>query len=125
MHGHFNLPPFGIIEKTRIKIKGNRVFATTTSWVMVKNQPVIHLSIGTIMRLAIRNYTQKTETNNKARQSNKAKPNHKSGNQNKSNIYKQSIKTMFQEARWFKNGWDRVHMGENKRGPGDLKELKA
>ena len=34
MHGHFNLPPFSIIEKTRTKIKGNRVFATTTSWVM-------------------------------------------------------------------------------------------
>jgi len=37
MHGHFNLPPFGIIEKTRTKIKENRVFATTTSWVMVKS----------------------------------------------------------------------------------------
>ena len=36
MHGHFNFPPFGIIEKTRIKIKGKRVFATTTSGVMVK-----------------------------------------------------------------------------------------
>jgi len=39
-------------KKTQAKIKGNRVFATTTSWVMVKNQPVIHLSIGTVMRLA-------------------------------------------------------------------------
>jgi len=37
MHGHINLPPFDIIEKTQAKIKGNRVFATTTSWAMVKN----------------------------------------------------------------------------------------
>jgi len=47
------------------------VFAITTSWVMVKNQPVIHLSIGTIMRLAIRNHAQRIEINNKVRQSNK------------------------------------------------------
>jgi len=65
MHGHFNLPPFGIIEKIRTNIKGKRVVATTTSWVMVKNQPVIHLSIGTVMRLAIRNHAQKTGNNNK------------------------------------------------------------
>jgi len=32
---------------------------------------------------------------------------------------------VFQEARWFKNRWGRLHMGENKRGPGDLKELEA
>jgi len=56
MHGHFNLLPFGIIEKTLTKSKGKRVFATTTSWVMVKNQPMIHLSIGTVMRLAILNH---------------------------------------------------------------------
>ena len=31
MHDHSNLPPFGIIEKTRTKIKGKRVFVTTTS----------------------------------------------------------------------------------------------
>jgi len=67
MHGHSNLPPFGIIEKTRMKIKGNRVFATTTSWVMVKNQPVIHLNIGTVMRLAILNHVQKSRSNNKAK----------------------------------------------------------
>jgi len=71
MYGHFNLPPFGINEKTRIKIKGNRMFATTTSRVMVKNQPVIHLSVGTVMRLAICNHAQRIEINNKARQSNK------------------------------------------------------
>ena len=29
------------------------MFAATTSWVMVKNQPVIHSSIGTVIRLAI------------------------------------------------------------------------
>jgi len=73
MQGHFNLPPFGIIEKTQIKIKENRVFATTTSGVMVKNQPGIQLSIGTVMRLAIRNHAQRIEINNKARQSNKQK----------------------------------------------------
>jgi len=66
MHGHFNLPPFGIIEKIQTKIKEKRVFATTTSWVMVKNQPVIHLSIGTVTRLAIRNHAQKTGNKNKA-----------------------------------------------------------
>ena len=49
MQGHFNLPPFGIIEKTQLKIKGNRVFTTTTSGVMVKNQPVIHLNVGMLM----------------------------------------------------------------------------
>jgi len=62
-----NLPPFGIIERTRAKMKGNRVFATTTSGVMVKNQPVIHLSIGTAMRLAIRNHAQKSLSNKKAK----------------------------------------------------------
>jgi len=66
MHGHFNLPPFGIIEKRLTKIKGKRVFVTTTSWVMVKNQPMRHLSIGTVMRLAIRNHAQKTGNKNKA-----------------------------------------------------------
>ena len=71
MHGQSNLPPFGIIEKTRIKIKEKRVFAATTSRVMVKNQPVIHSSIGTVMRLAIRNHAQRIKINNKARQSNK------------------------------------------------------
>jgi len=65
MHGHINLPLFGIIEKIQAKIKGNRVFATTTSWVMVKNQPVIHLCIGTVMRLAIRNHAQKSISNNR------------------------------------------------------------
>jgi len=67
MHGHFKLPPFGIIEKILTKIKENRVFATTTSWVLVKNQPVIHLSIGMVMRLAIRNHAQKIKSNNKAK----------------------------------------------------------
>jgi len=33
----------------------------------VKNQPVIHLSIGTVMRLAIRNHAQKSISNNKAK----------------------------------------------------------
>jgi len=66
MHGQFNLSPFGIIKKILIKIKGNRVFATTTSWVMVKSQPVIHSSIGTVMRLAIRNQAQRIEINSKA-----------------------------------------------------------
>ena len=54
-------------KKTRTKIKGKRVFATTTSGVMVKNQPVIHLSIGTVMRLVILNYAQKSVSNNKAK----------------------------------------------------------
>jgi len=67
MYGHINLPPFGIIEKIRTKIKGKRVFATTTSGVMVKNQPVIHLSIGTVMRLAILNHAQKSKGNNTAK----------------------------------------------------------
>ena len=65
MHGHSNLAPFGIIEKTRTKIKGKSVIATTTSGVMVKNEPVIHLSIGTVMRLAILNHAQKSVSNNK------------------------------------------------------------
>ena len=68
MHGHFNLPPFGIIEKMRTKIKRKEGVCTTTSWVMVKNQPVIHLSIGTVMRLAILNHAQKTRSNNEAKQ---------------------------------------------------------
>jgi len=67
MHGHINLPPFGIIEKIRTKIKHKRVFATTTSGIMVKNQPVIHLSVGTVMRLAILNHAQKAVSNNKAK----------------------------------------------------------
>ena len=68
MHGHFKRPPFGIIgKKTQTKIRGSRVFATTTSWVMVKNQHVIHLSIGTVMRLAILNHAQKSVSNNKAK----------------------------------------------------------
>ena len=68
MRGHSNLPPFGIIgKKTRTKIKGKRVIATTTSRVMVKNQPVIHLSIGTVMRLVILNHAQKSVSNNKAK----------------------------------------------------------
>jgi len=70
MHGHFNLPPFGIIEKILSKIKENRVFATTTAWVMVKNQQVIHLSIGTVMGLAIRDHAQRIENNRKAWQRN-------------------------------------------------------
>jgi len=45
------------------------MFATTTSWVMVKNQHMIHLSIGTVMRLVIRNHAQRIESNNKAWQS--------------------------------------------------------
>ena len=37
MHGHSNLPPFGIIEKGSFRQnKENRVFAITTSWIMVK-----------------------------------------------------------------------------------------
>ena len=76
MHGHFNLPPFGIIEKILIKIKGTRVFATTTSWVMVKNQPVIHLSISIVMRLAILNHAQRIESNNKEWKCNLSRTNH-------------------------------------------------
>jgi len=74
MHGQFNLPPFDIIEKTRTKIKGNRVFATITSWVMVKNEHAIHLSIDTVMSLAICNHAQRSGSNNKVRQRSKAKP---------------------------------------------------
>jgi len=70
MHGHFNLPPFGIIEKLRTKIKKTRVFATTTSWVMVKNQPAMHSTIVTVMRFAIRSHAQKSRRNNKAKQGN-------------------------------------------------------
>jgi len=66
-HGQSNLPPFGIIEKTQAKIQENRVFATTTSWLIGKNQLVIHLSIGTVMRWAIRNHAQKSISNNKAK----------------------------------------------------------
>jgi len=42
------------------------VLATTTSGVMVKTQPVIHLSIGTVMRLVILKHAQKSRDNNKA-----------------------------------------------------------
>jgi len=72
MHGQFNLPPFGIIEKLRTKIKKTRVFATTTSWVMVKNQPAIHSSIGTVMSLAIHSHAQKSVSKHKARQYNQS-----------------------------------------------------
>jgi len=45
-YGHSNLPLFDIIKnKTVSTNKGNRVFATTTSGVMVKTQPAIHSSI--------------------------------------------------------------------------------
>ena len=49
------------------------MFATTTSWVMVKTQPAIHLSLGTLMRLAIRKHAQKSRSNNKASNA-KARP---------------------------------------------------
>jgi len=46
MHGHSNLPPFDIIEKGRFRPnRESRVFAITTSGVMVKEQPAIHSSI--------------------------------------------------------------------------------
>jgi len=45
-YGHSNLPPFGIIKKKTVSTdKGNMVFATITSGVMVKTQLVIHPSI--------------------------------------------------------------------------------
>ena len=36
------------------------MFTTTTSGVMVKTQPAIHLSFGTLMRLAIPKHAQKS-----------------------------------------------------------------
>ena len=36
------------------------MFTTTTSGVMVKTQPAIHLSLGTVMRLAILKHAQKS-----------------------------------------------------------------
>jgi len=41
------------------------MFAITTAWVMVKDQPVTHSSIGTVMRLAIHNHTQITKSSSK------------------------------------------------------------
>ena len=49
------------------------MFTTTTSWVMVKTQPAIHLSLGTLMRLAILKHAQRSESNNKASKA-KARP---------------------------------------------------
>ena len=42
------------------------MFTTTTSGVMVKTQLAIHLSLGTLMRLAILKHAQRSESNNKA-----------------------------------------------------------
>ena len=100
------------------------MFATTTSWVMVKNQPVIHLSIGTVMRLAIRNHTQRIETNNKAWESNKAKPNHKPGNQSKSNIHKQCSKQCSEKHKGAKTQGNRMHKVRNRWGKGDLRSRR-
>jgi len=80
----FPLPASSKTHKRRSR--ENRVFATTTSWVMVKNQPAIHLSIGTVMRLAIRSHAQKARSNNKARQGT-SKPIIKHSNQSKSKIF--------------------------------------
>jgi len=44
-------------------------------------------------------HAQKTESNNKVKQSDKAKPNHKQGNQSKSNIHKQLSNQCFERAK--------------------------
>ena len=49
------------------------MFATTISWVMVKIQLAIHLSLGTLMRLAIRKHAQRSRSNKKASKA-KARP---------------------------------------------------
>jgi len=70
------------------------VFATTTSWVMVKNQPVIHLSIGTVMRMAIRNHAQKSRSNNKAKQCKLQSQSTNIATKASQNIYKHKVRTI-------------------------------
>jgi len=59
-------PPFGIIEKINLTTGKNRVFATTTFGVMVKNQPVIHSSIWYVNEIGHRNHAQGTKSNRQA-----------------------------------------------------------
>ena len=95
---------------TQAMIKGNRVFATTTSWVIVKNQLVIHLSIGTIMRLAIRSHAQKSRSNNKAKQG-ISKPSIKHSNQSKSKIFTNTkLDQSSKKQGDLETEWTRVHM---------------
>jgi len=62
-HGHFNFPPFGIIEKILMKNRSNRVFATTTSWVMVKKPTRDILKYRYSNEIDHPNHAQKTENN--------------------------------------------------------------
>jgi len=48
------------------------VFATTTSWVMVKNQSVIHSSVWYGNEIGHPSYAQKTENNKEAKESHNA-----------------------------------------------------
>ena len=61
MHGHSNLPPFDIIEKISFSKTRRGGCLQSPPWVMVKDQPVIHSSIGAVMRLAIQNHAQITK----------------------------------------------------------------
>ena len=63
MHGHFNLPPFGIIEKRLMK---NRVKQGVCNHHLLGNgekQPVIHSSIWNGNEIAHSNHAQLTENN--------------------------------------------------------------
>ena len=81
-------------KKTQAKIKGNRMFATTTSWVKVKNQPVIHLSISTVTRLAICNHGQKSISNNKAEECKLQNQSSSTVTKASQNIYKHEVKSI-------------------------------
>ena len=61
-------------KRYKLRSREKRMFATTTSWLMVKTQLVIRLSIGVVMRLVIRNHAQRSVSNNKVRKHSEAKP---------------------------------------------------
>ena len=113
-HSHSNLLPFGIVEKRKSRtISKHRVFAITTSWVMVKNQPVIHSSICYDNEIGHPNHAEKTESKREVRQSNNAKPIHKQENQSQSNIHKQSRNQCFESAhRIAKQEGNRMQQGQ-------------
>jgi len=89
---------------------------------MVKNRPVIHLSIGTVMRLAILKHAQKSRGKNKA---SSAKQDQSSDTATKAsqNMYKQKSYDNCLSSRGLKTGKGRVHMATNKPGQGDLMVL--
>ena len=91
---------------------------------MVKNQPVIRSSIGTVMGLAIRNHAQRIEINRKAWQSNKAKPIIKQET-TASQICTNIVAKQCSEKQGVKNIRYQGAYGLKQARQGDLKELVA